>query len=298
MPRALTRAGSILLVLAVAAPALAQTPEEASRVAFEAGEAADAAGRKDEACVHFRASVEKARLPGPLSRSGRCDAAEGKLREAIKKYDELLSKLPAENPRRAEYEAERARFRAQLGRITLKLRAGAATAATATVDGEPAPAWGVPLEVDPGAHTVKSGGATKLVTVASGSEEIVVLPLETSETTASGASPWAIGAGVSFGVGGAAAVVAAVTGGLIIAKDGDAEVACGLDASSAACRELTDEGKALLAPNLAIWIVAGAGIAAGVVFVIVDHTSSPVGAPGPQVSLTARPTGGALTVTF
>lgn len=289
---------TLSILVSTAAPGAAQDEPTPAKRAFDAGVAAEAAGQPDEACRQFRAALELERAVGPLSRAGRCDAREGKIKDATAKYEELLGKLPPENPRRAEYEAELAGFRAKLGRITLELAPGAA-GVTATIDGAAAPAWGSPSVVDPGPHVVaatESGDSPveQRIDVAPGKSVVVRVPFESAAAPRSegGPSGWMSAGIASFAVGGAAAIAAAVTGGLIIARDSDAKERCIPSPDNAPCQESIDAGEALLAPNMAMWIIGAIGVGAGVTFVIVDAaTGDDAAPPRAALELFLRPTG-------
>jgi len=290
--------------------ALAQGTEGQAERDFEAGKAAEERGQMDEACRHYRSSLEKLRVVGPLSRSARCDARDGHFVDAITKLDELLRGLPADHPKRSEYEAERAQWKARLARLTLTLEPGS-PAVKATLDGKPAPPWNEARELDPGPHVVRvdccGEPLEKSLDLAPGSSTTLALPFANVKgpgdgptpdpvpTTDRGLSPWMTGAIVSFSIGGASIIATTVTGVLILQEDDAAKELCAVP-RQAGCDEAIESGEALLGPNLALWIVSGIAVAAGVTFVIVDATQDAPASQRPGVSAALRVAPGQMAI--
>lgn len=292
-----SRSAALLVVsgwLLHAAPASAQDAEADARKAFAAGQAAEQNGDPRAACDHYRTSLASLRAPGTLERVARCEALEGRYVVAIRAVDEALGLLTADNLEdQAAYRALRTTWESKLARLVIRSRAGA-TIGALTIDGTPH-AVDTPLALDPGQHVVVVDGQSKTLSLVSGDNPPLELPLELpvakpapggapagprpqAESESSGLTGWQTAAVVSFAVGGLAFAGAAVTGVMALDADSTAESTCA-SAPGATCQTAVDDAKALLVPNLAMWIVGGVGATAGVTFLLVDASRSPSRAP-------------------
>lgn len=251
----------------------ADGPEDDAKAEYKLGEDLEAAGRLPESCVHYRKALTLLRVSGPLRKSAQCDARDGKVRDALSKYDELLAMLGGDNPKRAEYQAEQKQLAAKLAKITLVPRPSAREKVTATVDGAPA-AVGAPIDADPGSHdlrvTFDGETSDKKLALAAGQHLEVQVPF----TDSSDMTPLRIAGIVSLGLAGGAVIGIAVTGGLVLSAKGSADDACGANAQSAACTDEIDNGNTLLTANLALWIVGGVTAATGATLLIIDAVGS------------------------
>lgn len=264
-----------------AATASAQSPEDEAKAEYKLGEDLEASGKLAESCEHYRKALGLVRVSGPLRKSAQCDAREGKIREALGKYDELLAMLGADNPKRAEYQAEQKELAGKLAKVTLTPRPGTPGAISATLDGAPV-ALSTPLDADPGAHRLRvtaAGDTTeRTLTLTPGQQLQLEVPFEAPTP---GLPPLRVAGIVALGLAGAAAVGIAVTGGLVYVAKDDTEVACGANAQSAACDDEIAHGNTLLTANLALWIVGGVAAATGTTLLIVDAVGSkPAGSSG------------------
>jgi tetratricopeptide (TPR) repeat protein len=299
MPKRELFVSAVLALLLGTTEAFSQGAEEQARKDFEAGAAAEERGQWAEACRYYRAALDKLRVVGPLTGSARCDAREGRYLAAIAKVDAALATLPPDHPKRASYEADRAAWKAKLARLVVTLRPGA-TSSSVTLDGRSITPKRDPHELDPGKHVVRADGIDKALDLAEGSDTTVEVPftaaappsIGTSPPTVApepdGTSPWLTAAIVSFSIGGAAIVATTVTGVMVLDRDSTAEELC-TPTPKAGCDQAIDDGKALLAPNLAMWIVSGVAVAAGVTFVIVDATTGPASSTAAKAELRIGP---------
>jgi len=313
MPKPGSLTIAALSALLFGATALAQGTEDQAKRDFEAGVAAEKRGEQKEACRLYRAALEKLRAAGPLGGVAYCDAADGRFLEATTKLEEALATLPADHPKRAAYEADLATWKAKakLARLKITVKAGA-TVSELKLDGKLVTPRSEPYELEPGQHVVRVDGQDEKLDLEAGVTRLIEIgtppgPLDTSEKTGPGdtgladgaaGSPWLPLAVVAFSVGGAAIVATAVTGALVIDQDSTAEALC-TPTRKAGCDQAIEDGKALLAPNLAMWIVSGVAVAAGVTFLIVDATSqAPSKPPSSSVSLRLMPAAVELSGSF
>lgn len=263
------------LLVAVAGAPVARADEageaEAKRE-FEAGLDQEKAGRAEEACAHFRRALERMRVSGPLEKAAQCDAREGRFVDAVAKEDELLSTLPEEHPDRATHASARAAWVGKIAKVTFVARKGA-EGARVLVDGARSAPIGVVMDLDPGSHDVAVSldgeKSTKRISITAGATLRIEVPFDAPSSSLSGLS---IGGITSLALGGAAAIVAGVTGGLVLSNKSAADDACPGALSSPDCTDAIDAGKGLLTPNLVSWIVAGVGVGVGVTLLVVDAT--------------------------
>lgn len=291
-------AGLLVAAATGAPPAHADEAREAeAKREFEAGLEQEKAGHPREACEHFRRALDRMRVSGPLEKAAQCDAREGRFVDAIAKEDELLSTLPDEHPDRAAHASSRAAWLAKIAKVTFVARRGAEQVRV-LVDGQRSAALGVAMELDPGSHDVAvaiegAGTTTRRISVPAGGTVRIEVPFEGSSA---GPSGLLIGGATTLALGGAAAVVAGVTGGLVLAHKSAADEACPGAVTSSDCVDAIDAGNGLLVPNLVAWIVAGVGVGVGVTLLVVDATRGPEAAS--SVRLVAHPSWITLEGTF
>ncbi len=285
----------LLLSVSLAKSALAQSPEQNAREAFESGLAAESAGDGKRACELYRKSLQLLRELGPLRKSTNCDMNEGRLIAARAALDELIARWPRTGAELDDLKRERAAVAARIPKLTLEARAGSTV--TVRVDGTTVTVPST-IELDPGAHDVsveEAGQPPKSIGVRleEGQRTSLTVP-ETSSTSASsddpsgGPSGILVGGIVGLGVGGLALIGAGITGGLVIAKDADHE-ACVKESD---CASLADEGNALLDANTALWITGLVAAGVGATLLIVEAVS------GPSVEASIGPASASLRVTF
>jgi len=158
-----SRLGALLLVVTLAPTARAAEPSASDKnlaqSLFEQGRALMDGKRYAEACPRFADSERLDPGGGTVLNLALCYEKLGKLALAHSTYNEALSAAIAE--RRADRESfarERiAALGARLPRLTLRVDE-ATPGLDVRVDGTqvPASAWGLPMPVDPGRHTIEA----------------------------------------------------------------------------------------------------------------------------------------------
>lgn len=272
---------AVASTLLAAATGYAEGPEDDAKAEYKLGEDLEGAGKLPEACVHYRRALTLLRVSGPLRKSAQCDAREGKIRDALGKYDELLAMLAGDNPKRSEYQTEQKELAGKLAKVTLVAKASTRGRVTATLDGA-AVDLGTPLDTDPGSHflRVMHDGeiSQRTLTLAAGQRLQIEVPFDEP----SGPRPLQIAGIISLALAGGAAIGVAVTGGLVFSAKDSADDLCGASARSAACTDEIDHGNTLLTTNLALWIVGGVSAGLGATLLIVDAVGAKAASsPGP-----------------
>lgn len=270
-------APSLALALAlVPGLARAQSAEEQARSAFEAGAREEAAGRTAEACALYAKSLKLVRELGPLRKVARCDADAGRVVEAKAELEELIERLPKDDPEAATLGQELRAVSARIGTIKIEAKPSASVARV-RLDGETVESLGEPRPANPGEHRLlveRRDGSTDAfdVTVPEGKPLVFEVPPQPprrqSPAAPSGPSGLWIGGWISVGIGAAALVGAAVTGGLVLAKDSDYE------ACQTGCEDLQSEGNTLLVANGVLWGVGIVGAGVGATLLIVDAVTA------------------------
>jgi hypothetical protein len=317
------RRSAILLLLL--APALGwATPVRAQGSAAEAlfdeGRKALAAGDLETACARFRASDHTEPAAGTKANLADCEERRGRVATAWELNRTVLAQLPAGDSRVPIIKQRIRKLEPRLPKLLLTLVDGAPKETTVR-EGETtlgdAGSYGVPLPLDPGAHhlAVKAPGrSTKTldVTLAEGKTETVevepgpakVSPSLPDKPTPAGGEvsdgvparrvgeqaddspspgPWIIG-----GIGVAALVAGAVTGGLVVQASKTFNSDCTV--STMTCTSVSGTSavttvKTLGPVTTVLLAVGGAGIAAGAIWLGVrpsPKTSARIGV-GPVV---------------
>jgi hypothetical protein len=275
------RAFSHALALAaslVAAAALAadDDPRETARELATSGIELYHQDRPEEAFARLERA--EALFPAVTHRVYLARALVGmrRLVEAKARYEAIVAEpRPSEPPALLEaYAAAAAELEALEERLPRVRFLIAGEASAIHLDGrrlEPSELEGT-IFVDPGEHRVLVEGATEIeerFTVVEGeTREIAIAPPAITPAEPPGGS--LVPAFVAFGLGGAALVVGAVTGGISLAKVADIEERC----VGRHCRP-EDEDEALLASRLGTtstitFAIGGAAVAAGIVLVILQ----------------------------
>jgi hypothetical protein len=311
----------LLATLWMTSPAIAQDDNEARRE--EAKKLADSAydlmtkGLYDDAIGLFRKADDKTHSPVFRVYISECYDKLGKL---VTARNELMGvvdeQIPADAPegfRRAQDDA-RARLAAldkRIPRVTLSVEGGSGDA-NVELDGKPVSAadLGGPIRVDPGSHQVRAVGGgrtgTKSFKITEGEQLNVSVSL--GETGGGGIEPEPtplpdptpdrpsggqnyVPAAVAFAIGGAGLIMGAVAGGIFIGRAGDLKDSCEADGDGdpLTCppeqQEEIDDVSVLGNVSTAGWVIAGAGIAAGIILLFV-----PIGDDEATVSLRLAPT--------
>jgi hypothetical protein len=289
-----------LLVLGLANQAAAQG--SAAEALFEEGRKALAAGDLDTACARFRASDKIDPAPGTKANLAECEEKRGHVATAWELNRTALNRLPADDARAAPLKQRIAKLEPRLPKLVLRLADGAPQD-TAVSEGAvqlgAAGGFDVPLPLDPGVHhltiTARSHPAKTVdVTLTEGKTETLTVepaipeakvtpekaPAKPPEDDGPGAGPWVIG-----GIGLAALIGSAVTGGLVL-KAASATGACAdtitkgvgvcqtpgqVSAANSAAGTINTLGPA----TTVLMVVGGAGVAAGAIWLGVAKSSKP-----------------------
>ncbi len=311
------RFASPLAVLLLAIPASATTPaeRETARQLMQRGDRALAAGDTAAAADSYRKADALVGVPTTSLALGKVELSRGNLVEALDAFgrarrypvkDETPTVLVEAKNEAARLDKETA---ARVPTVLLEVE-GVDAELSVEVDGVPYGLVGsTPLKLNPGEHSleVTADGyfpTTVQVTVAERQRITERIQLEkrptppaegsTSEVRVSteddGIQPWTI-AGLS--VGGAALVVAGITGGVALSKTSALRDRCGGDLCPDAERSAHDELITLSNVSNAMWVVGGLVTAAGVASLIIDLSAD----EGDEVAITpwVGPTTGGLT---
>lgn len=216
----------------------------------------------------------------------------GKLVDARETVD-AISRLPASandpapfNEARGKADVLGRELDKQLARIRVDA-AAAATAGSVTVDGAPATPHDGVIWVMPGKHTVVAGSASAEVTVAAGETKTVEVQGTPKPYGAEQPPPPTTGGGlkiptlslIGFGVGAAGLVVGSITGVMAMSAEGDLSDECPNMKCRSDRRDDLDSAKTKATISTVGFIVAGVGIAVGVVgFFLQPKTEAKVGA--------------------
>lgn len=224
----------------------------------------------------------------------RCLVAMGRLVEAKASYEAIAAEpRPSDlsGPASEAYATAASELSALEPRIP-RVRVIVSGEGTVRIDGRPLDraALAAPIPVDPGAHRVAAGDppVERVFTIAEGELREIALSLPAitpdREPTPSREGSL-VPAAIAFGVGGAALVLGAVTGGISLAKVADIETRC----VDRRCPP-EDEEEAMLARRLGTtstvaFAVGGAAVATGVVLAILkpggDRSAlTPIVGPG------------------
>ena len=292
-------AGFVLLVtLAPCGLAAAQgSAEDEARAQFEIGVSLFKEGKFEQASVAFARAYELKPSFKLLYNIGQVENELGHFAAALDAYNKYLAEGgdQIEKARLEQVRAEVGRLEKLVGMIAVE---GAPPGATVFVDERrsgTAPLSG-PIPVDLGEHQVKVKQGTaelhsEIVKVAGGQQVVVRLgsggaagetpaiaegPSEDEErgeetaVPATTGKPRRVWTWVAIGVGGAAAVGAAITGGLTMSRAKDIKSDCdGNECPPTSSGDL-DSAKALGNATNALIAVAAVGVAAGIVLYFVE----------------------------
>ena len=299
--------------LSVSAAALADPPAGAESAKDQARKLADEGQRLFAAGDH-RAAVERLReadskFAAPTIKLAWAEAHEklAELVEARAVYQRVVAeKLDASAPKAfvaAQEQASRALARLERVVPTLVLEiAGAPDGVTVTLDGAALPrtAWGEPVPVNPGAHTLSierpgqppekrdmtlKEGETRHLQIrweSAGAAPVVSAHEQPPEASR---RSWLL-PGASFGVGGAGLVVGAIAGGLVLSRMDDFRKRCGPELQCPPELSGDLEGARVAGHVSTVgFALAGAGAALGGVLLLVPPGKSP------QVNVGVGPSG-------
>jgi hypothetical protein len=278
---------------------------------FRQGRAAMETKNYQEACSKFAESQKLDGAPGTLMNLATCEEKIGKLASAWQHWKEAIDALPPKDDRVAFARSRVDELEKKLPRLQVTLKSGADQGAKVFRDDiELGPAGqGVPLPVDPGAHTITvrmTGHFPKSVSVnlavgeqsqvdvhpgavdpnANANANVTVEPSNSMQTL-----------GFALGGVGLAGLGTAVVSGIVLMHD-KSVVQTSCDSVSKICRDqqgldAASSAKTMLVVNTAGWIVAGLGLGAGAYFILSSSKSSTsavaptVGPQGASVSYVA-----------
>lgn len=288
MKRTIMLTAFVIGVLAASGVRARQAKEDPERLQFRQGIELFEAGRFEQAAVAFRRAYELKPAYKVLFNLAQAENNANRFAAALWAYTKYLADGGGEIPRqRAEQvRAEIERLNALVGTVEIR---GVPDGAEVLVDRESR--GRIPLAeaifVDLGRHEVVIEHQNRrilerVVTLAGG--ETVVLDLASaaaSDTSVDegapipsvdGASdsPERLWTWVALGAGGAAAVAAGITGGVVLSRAEDIKERCNGDECPPAVEADLEGARTLGTVTDVLWGVAAAGIAAGVVLFFVE----------------------------
>jgi PEGA domain-containing protein len=291
-----------LAPLATAEPSLAD--KETARVLFKEGDEKFRAGDYQGALKAFAAADALMGVPTTRLERGRALQMLGRLLEA---REVLLGVAripvdPSENEVQQKARDEAARLAETIASLIPSLRVQVrgvpeGTPVTMSIDDTDVPqsAQGFPRKVDPGEHVVKVSAVgyratRRTIAVKEGDETELAIQLEPGTTPMPDAEPepepepdpsTGSGGGISplvpigFGVGGAGLLVGAICGGITLARVSDLEDrGCpDCDPTQVDDSELDDD-RVIAHVATAGFVIAGVGVAVGIVGIVLSASSS------------------------
>jgi hypothetical protein len=299
---------ALTVTLAIPAAARAQEGDAPQAQAlFVEGRAAMEKGNYAEACAKFTQSLALVRRAGTLVNLAQCEEKQGKLIGAAKHWKEGIDLLPPDDERLAASKERAASLSQRIPRVSAKLAGPAPAGAHVTLDGVALSfdelTKGVP--VDPGPHTVVltvPGNPDERVRVdlAEGQSSVVALalvgsPQQKPETPApsSGGGGMRVAGFTLIGVGAVGAVIAGVTGGILVSKNSQINTACPVQGG---VHECTPQGRSLINGTGALKVANGIGWGLGIAGVGVGAVLVAVGGKKTEVSPTAFLGGGGVSI--
>jgi hypothetical protein len=302
-PATLIAAALLALGSAARAEEPADKRREAAEKLFVEGREASARGENELACAKFRSSVTLFPVASAVANVARCAEREGRAVEALRAWEQVIAMLPAGDERIGPARERAAAIGARVPRLTLALPADLPADARILVDGAPLSreAWGAPLPLAPGEHTVLVEALERRdqrFTVILGDGDRKELPVRAGPPPASASPPpppppppppvtdgRRVAGFVVGGAGAAGLVIAGITGGVLLSRDARIHALC-------PDRVCTPEGtqeiagsKPLLIANAAAWGAGLAGVGAGAALLIVSRgRAAPAITAAPLVS--------------
>jgi hypothetical protein len=290
--------------------------EDEARAQFDTGVELFEAGKFEQAAVSFARAYELKPSFRILYNIGQVENELGHFAKALDAYTRYLAEGgdQIEQARLDQVRVEVARLNKLVGMISVD---GAPPGATVFVDERrsgttPLPG---PIFVDLGEHQVqvkhgKDELHSEIVTVAGGQQVAVKLEAGadpgapppgdgiadavgpgTAEPTPA-AKPKRVWTWIAFGVGGAAAIGGAITGGLTLSRAEELKSECGGDACPSTSADALDSARSLGNATDVLIAVAAVGIAAGVVLYFVEPRRGDREDGGVAIAPAAAPTAG------
>jgi len=285
------------LLVALTAPALAQSPEDEAREHFDRGIELYEQGRFEQAAVAFERAYQLKPSYRILFNIGQVENELGHFAAALQAYRGYIEQGGDEVPheRGSKVRAEIERLTTLVGQITVE---GAKSGSIVLVDREErgrVPLAG-PIPVDLGKHEVSieyegervhervikvAGGETVVVTVESSGPDIIEDAWDDSQEeddgggqTAPEEEPRRVWTWVAFGIGGAAGIGAIVTGSLALSKEADVRDSCDGKQCDASLSGDFDTVERLALTTDVLIGVAAAGVVAGTLLFFLEPGSS------------------------
>jgi hypothetical protein len=312
--------GGIAALLALAAPAAAQPattpPPDAAQPGdkalgqaqslFVEGRAAMDRGDYPTACAQFTASLALMTRASTLLNLAQCETHEGQLVNAAKHVTQGIALLPPDDERLAISKEREAALARRVAHLTVKLGKGTPAAARVEVDGIDTSASTLLAGIaeNPGRHVIVlsvPGGSreTSTVDLVEGDAKTVTLGaeeagvVEAPKPVVARSNTKRTAGYVLGGIGVAGLIGAGVTGGILVSKHSAINGACPNKQCSPDGLALIESTKSLNVVNGVAWGVGLAGLAGGVVLLVLSRGDSAATAVAP----TALPGGGGLRVT-
>lgn len=307
--RSLLGAVALAAMLATAAPAGAQGADTQAQTLFAEGRSAMEKGDYPTACARFGASLTLVSRASTLLNLAQCEQHENRLVASSKHWKQGIDLLPPGDERLAISKERAAAVNARLAHVTLQLTGPVPAGTRAELDGANAglTALQAGTGVDPGRHVIVlfvPGGADLRATidVVEGETKAVMLappvaaaPVVPDQKGSGGGSSTRTVGFVLGGVGVAGFIAAGVTGGMLISKNSGIQTDCPNKVCSAAGRALINSTGPLKVANAVGWGVGLAGLASGVILVVVGGNGK--AQTQTAVAPTALPGGAGLWVT-
>jgi hypothetical protein len=318
-----------LLALCVATPAHAQleaaAPErEHARDLALQGMDLFKGGSYQEALDSLREAERLFHAPTHLLFIARSEAALGKLVAAHATYMGLATEeIPGYAPEafhraRAAAREELAALEPKVARLLVEVTGSKRAQASVTIDGEPLEAAQLahPIAVEPGERVIKATAEGTFAAVAHAQAKVgeltrVAIALRRASPTRPPPPlpqslpreppepplPVPLASIVAFGIGGAAFIAGGITGGVTLALADDIKDQCRSDTCPTSQESAADDAKAIGHVSTAMFVVAGAAAASGLVlfFVLRDDGD---GGDETGVELRPGPAGASARVRF
>lgn len=300
--------------------ALAQGARDEARALAREGIALLEQGKHQEGLAKLEQAESKFHAPTHLIYMARAHTALGNHLDAHRLYiDVLVEAVPNYAPEAfhaAQKDAARESKALEPKIAALRVRLEGAERARVTVDGTDVPQARLahPIGVEAGRHRVEAtagaataakdvdasvGSATEVVLELTAAEGEPAAPGEEPRPTTPGEEPtsaFPIGAGVAFGIGGAALVVGTVTGILTLQRADEIKASCTENVCPPEQESEASDAKVLGNVSTAMFAIGGAGVALGAVFLILGATEDEQARVKWRIE--ARPTGMVVRGTF
>jgi hypothetical protein len=310
------------LLQGAAAPGWAAEPsadrETRAKTLFDEGATAAERGDQRAACDKFAESLALLERASTLLNLGSCEAALGRLAASCEHLQQGIALLPPNDERLKSAQERLAAVVKRVPRITVEIPAGTPAGSKVQVDGNDVDGSKLAgLRLDPGKHTVvlvapDRKDASVSLSLEEGQTEKVLLTLgpeakdepagatrpddNPSPTDDADGSDQALRtAGLAAGaIGIAGAVVAGITGGMLLSKQSTVEERCPNNHCDQEGWDAVEASDSLLVANYVGWGVGIAGIGAGAALLIADLVTGEAGTPV-ETGLAPVPGGAALT---